>query len=79
MCQTGVELIRAHKGMAVKIARGCGIKVTAVYQWSRVPAERLPQVEKISGIPRWRLRPDICPPPPGCCIRVPAPVPADNA
>jgi len=33
----------------------------AVSQWRRVPAERVIQVEKATGIPRHELRPDIYP------------------
>jgi hypothetical protein len=59
----GMALIRARRGLLAKIARECGLSRAAVAVWDRVPAERLPEVERISGISRCDLRPDICPPP----------------
>jgi DNA-binding transcriptional regulator YdaS (Cro superfamily) len=59
----GMDLIRQKRGMIAKIARGLDIKASAVSMWTRVPAERLPAVEEITGIPRYKLRPDICPSP----------------
>ena len=58
-----MTLIRAEKGMLAHIARELKLSRSAVAMWQRVPAERLPEVEAITGIPRHRLRPDICPPP----------------
>lgn len=45
----------------------------AVSQWRRIPAERVLDVERITGIARHELRPDIYPPP------VPAPQHMDAA
>lgn len=59
-----MDLIRTQRGLISKIARGLAINSSAVSMWDRVPAERLPDVERITQIPRHRLRPDICPPPP---------------
>jgi hypothetical protein len=61
---TGMQLIRAQRGLMARIARDLGLTRSAVVVWKRVPAEYLPQVEQSSGIPRHMLRPDICPP---CC------------
>lgn len=33
----------------------------AISQWKRVPAERVLDVERISGVPRHELRPDLYP------------------
>lgn len=60
---TGVELIRAQRGLQSKIARACGILPSAVCQWRVVPAERVVDVERVSGIPRELLRPDLFRPP----------------
>jgi hypothetical protein len=48
----------------------------AVGQWDKVPAERLPEIEALTGFPRWMLRGDIVPPPPLAVFRgnPPAPV-----
>ncbi|MDE2096382.1 MAG: helix-turn-helix domain-containing protein [Patescibacteria group bacterium] len=35
---------------------------STVSQWNRVPWDMVMTVEKVTGIPRWRLRPDIYPP-----------------
>lgn len=50
----------AGRGRVQKLAEGCGITHSAVSQWgARVPTERLLDVERITGIPRARLRPDL--------------------
>ena len=59
----GRALLRTERGMLTRIAEGLGISRSAVAMWERVPAERLPDVERITGIPRHMLRPDIVPPP----------------
>jgi hypothetical protein len=42
-----------------KVARGLGLSRSAVSLWDKVPAEVVVEVERISGIPRERLRPDL--------------------
>jgi DNA-binding transcriptional regulator YdaS (Cro superfamily) len=66
---TGLQLIRAQRGLLARIARDLGVTRAAVAGWTRVPAERLPEVEASTGIPRHLLRPDICRPPCGCTGR----------
>lgn len=56
-----MDLIRAQRGLSSKLAKELGISTGAIAQWGRVPAERLPDVERITGISRHDLRPDICP------------------
>ena len=46
-------------GGVVALARELGIKHTAMYSWKRVPAERVLDIERVSGISRHELRPDI--------------------
>lgn len=46
-------------GGIVALARKLGIKHTALYSWNRVPAERVLDIERLSGISRHDLRPDI--------------------
>lgn len=43
------------------LAGELGISTSAVWQWRRVPAERVIEVEKFTGIPRHELRPDLYP------------------
>lgn len=54
-----MELIRSQRGMQAEIARGLGLSRAAITRWQRVPAERVVAVEKITGIPRQLLRPDL--------------------
>lgn len=56
---THVEQAAEKAGGVVALARELGIKHTALYSWKRVPAERVLDVERISGISRHELRPDI--------------------
>lgn len=48
-------------GGIVALARALGIKHNSIYSWERVPAERVIDVEKATGISRHDLRPDIYP------------------
>lgn len=45
-----------------KVARHLGIRPQAVSQWRRVPAARVIDVERLTGISRARIRPDLYPP-----------------
>ena len=58
-----MALLRDQRGLMAKIASELGITRAAVSTWERVPAERLVEIERITGIPRHLLRPDICFPP----------------
>jgi DNA-binding transcriptional regulator YdaS (Cro superfamily) len=55
----GIDTIRATKGMAAKIAKNLKISRGAVSRWQHIPAERIVEVERITGIPREELRPDL--------------------
>jgi DNA-binding transcriptional regulator YdaS (Cro superfamily) len=57
MC--GVELLRERRGLLSDVARGLGLTRPAVTRWKQVPAEYLIEIERISGIPREALRPDL--------------------
>jgi DNA-binding transcriptional regulator YdaS (Cro superfamily) len=48
-------------GGGAKLASALKIKRQAVYQWQCIPADRVNAVEKITGIPRHELRPDLYP------------------
>lgn len=54
-----MELIRARRGLMFKISKDLKVTRAAVCGWVRVPAERVLAVERITGIPRQKLRPDI--------------------
>ena len=56
-----VQAIEAAGGVAI-LGRGLGVSSQAISQWDRVPAERVLEVERLSGVPRTALRPDLYPP-----------------
>ena len=58
----GVIAALAASGKPVILARQLGITPQAINAWRRVPADRVLQVEKITGVPRQALRPDLYPP-----------------
>jgi DNA-binding transcriptional regulator YdaS (Cro superfamily) len=57
------EAFDTSRGMRIRVAKALKITHGAVSQWKRVPAERVLTVEKVTGIPRHLLRPDIYPAP----------------
>lgn len=40
------------------LARKLGIKKQAISRWRRVPVDRVPVISKLTGIPRYKIRPD---------------------
>jgi DNA-binding transcriptional regulator YdaS (Cro superfamily) len=54
-----IAMIRAERGLAVRIADALGIDKSAVYQWVRVPATRVQIVSELIGMPPEKIRPDI--------------------
>jgi len=46
-------------GGVAKLAEMLGVSRQAVYKWTRVPAERAPQIERLTGVSRAELRPDL--------------------
>jgi DNA-binding transcriptional regulator YdaS (Cro superfamily) len=48
-----------ERGLLSLVARSLGVTRGAVAKWRHVPAERVLAVEKCTGIPRERLRPDL--------------------
>ena len=51
----------ATVGTSAELARRLGISRQAVLQWRRIPAERVIDIERLTGVPREELRPDIYP------------------
>ncbi len=60
-----VGTIKMQRGLISAIARECAVTHGAVSQWlrSRVPAERVLGVERVTGIDRHFIRPDLYPSP----------------
>lgn len=55
---TGMDAVRDRMPLA-RLAREIGITRGAVAQWEKVPAERIGDVSRVTGIPFDRLRPDL--------------------
>lgn len=53
--------LKASRGRAVELAACLGVSPSAISQWQRVPAERVLDIERITGVKRHELRPDIYP------------------
>jgi DNA-binding transcriptional regulator YdaS (Cro superfamily) len=48
-----------------QLAEACGVRYQAVHKWrkqGRIPAERVLTIERVSGVSRSELRPDLYPP-----------------
>lgn len=56
---TGMDRLRANRGLMARVAEQLGVSRSAVAMWREVPAGRLLAVERITGIPREQLRPDL--------------------
>ena len=56
-----VEYLRAEWGRQSRLAEDLGVSSGAIHQWvkRKVPAERLYEVARLTGIPAQVLRPDI--------------------
>ena len=50
-------------GTGDKLASELGITPQALSQWDRVPPLRVLEVERLTGVPRHELRPDVYPAP----------------
>jgi DNA-binding transcriptional regulator YdaS (Cro superfamily) len=55
----GLEEAINVAGSLTELAARLKTSVQNVSQWRSVPPERCAEVERITGVPRWRLRPDI--------------------
>lgn len=54
-----LALAIAKAGNITRLAEKLGLTNQAVCKWRRVPAERVLEVERITGVSRYSLRPDI--------------------
>lgn len=58
----GLKKAIRSKGTQTALAEALGITRGAIGQWIEVPADRVLDVEKITKVPCWELRPDLYPP-----------------
>ena len=54
------EVVR-HFGSKQALAKAADVTWTAVNNWRWVPAQRVLEIERLTGVPRHRLRPDLYP------------------
>jgi DNA-binding transcriptional regulator YdaS (Cro superfamily) len=55
----GLEAAIRSVGGLTRLANLLNVKHPAISGWKRCPAERVPEVSRLSGIPRHVLRPDL--------------------
>lgn len=56
--EAAIRLAVARAGGTTALAEALGVTKGAVSQWDVCPPARVPDVEKITGVPRQDLRPD---------------------
>lgn len=56
---TAVKIAAEKIGGVVALARKLGVKHPSLHNWTRVPDRHCLEIEKLSGISRHDLRPDI--------------------
>jgi DNA-binding transcriptional regulator YdaS (Cro superfamily) len=55
----GLQLAIAAAGSMRKLGDKLGISAQAIQQWKQIPAHQIIAVERVTGIPREKLRPDL--------------------
>ena len=53
------QYLKGERGRLTSLADALGINPSAIVQWSKVPAERVPSVARATGLSRQDLRPDL--------------------
>lgn len=61
--QKALDSMGHVRGNAAALAKVLGISTQAISQWREVPVNRVLDIESVTGVPRYELRPDIYPPP----------------
>jgi DNA-binding transcriptional regulator YdaS (Cro superfamily) len=58
--ENALDIAKQRAGGAVGLARKLGqISSQAISQWTKVPARHVLDVERITGVSRYELRPDL--------------------
>ena len=55
----GLRLAIQAAGGYSELAEALGIRPQSVWQWTQVPLNRVVQVEKVTGVSRRKLRPEL--------------------
>ena len=55
----GMDLLRGEPGLLADVARQLKLTRGAVAKWRVIPASRVVAIERATGIPREKLRPDL--------------------
>ena len=55
----GLQLAIKAAGGYSELAEALGIRPQSVWQWTRVPLNRVVEVEKVTGVSRRKLRPEL--------------------
>lgn len=61
MIATGIEALRQCGVPFAEIARQLDVTRGAIYQWDKIPAERMGEIARITGLPPHIQRPDLFP------------------
>lgn len=56
-----LQYLNAGRGRRHSLAGSLSISPSAISMWDRVPAERVIDVERLTGVSRHELRPDLYP------------------
>lgn len=54
-----LEYLNAERGRRISLAAALDCSPSAISMWKKVPAERVGQVSRATGIPPQELRPDL--------------------
>jgi DNA-binding transcriptional regulator YdaS (Cro superfamily) len=57
--ERGIGLIIKAAGGHRKLGRMLGVSYQSISQWKRIPADRLVEIEIITGVTREEMRPDL--------------------
>lgn len=69
-----LSIVIDKAGGATKLGRALGISHQAILKWPKVPATRVLEVERLTGVSRHALRPDVFGPLPSSSDRHPSAV-----
>lgn len=59
MSKEFIREVAKEFGGVVKLSLALGLSRAAVSAWKNIPPERVVEVERVTGIPREKLRPDL--------------------